>query len=271
VQDFQDGSDDEVNERTSEEYLNDLQNEFHERALLANSIRFIKRNTNFSNAKANDNTECFNCGKKGHFAKDCFSKTTSVPSYKFSGNNSFLGTSKFQPKMLQSSQSFQNKPENFPQKDFEAKYRKAKAKLALLESAPSVPQSPQVTKSSHQKNKGLVAETYDWDEEEVSSKDEEVHVSALMALSEDNKLAVGKNHARNGEWVSITIIKVNILLSMDDWKSYLDYINVDLKYVEEQRLNLFSKYNKLGFELNQCRDELLALKQTKLENITLQI
>lgn len=34
---------------------------------------------------------------------------------------------------------------------------------------------------------------------------------------------------------------------------------------------MFSKYNKLGFELNQCRDELLALKQAKLENITLQI
>jgi hypothetical protein len=57
----------------------------------------------------------------------------------------------------------------------------------------------------------------------------------------------------------------------DDWKSYLDYINVDLKFVEEQRLNLFSKYNKLSFELNQCRDELLALKQAKLESVTLQI
>jgi hypothetical protein len=76
--------------------------------------------------------------------------------------------------------------------------------------------SPQAPKSAQAKNKGLFAETFDWDEEDVSSKDEEVHVSALMALSEDNKLAVGKNHARNGEWVSITMRKVNILLSMDD-------------------------------------------------------
>ena len=101
----------------------------------------------------------------------------------------------------------------------------------------------------------------------MSSDDEEVHVSALMALSEDNKLAVGKSHARNGEWVNITMRKVNILLSMDDeydWQSYLNYINVDLKFVEEQRLNLFSKFNKLSFELNKCRDELLALKQAKL-------
>lgn len=107
-----------------------------------------------------------------------------------------------------------------------------------------------------------------------SADDEEVHISALIALSEDNKLAVGKGHSRNGEWVNITMRKVNILLSMDDdadWKSYLDYINVDLKYVEEQRLNLFSKFNKMSFELNQCIYELLALKQAQLESVTLQI
>ena len=65
--------------------------------------------------------------QKGHYAKDCFSKTTSEPSYKFSGNSS-SGTTKFQPKILQSSQHFSNS-EKPKIKDFEAKYRKAKAKL----------------------------------------------------------------------------------------------------------------------------------------------
>ncbi|GKD82724.1 hypothetical protein Tco_1349563, partial [Tanacetum coccineum] len=37
IQDFQENSDDEVDERTSEEYLKDLDIEYHERALLANS------------------------------------------------------------------------------------------------------------------------------------------------------------------------------------------------------------------------------------------
>ena len=95
-----------------------------------------------------------------------------------------------------------------------------------------------------------------------------------MALAEDEKLAVGKNHARNGEWVNIKMRKVNILLSMDDnsdWQSYINYINVDLMFVEEQILNLFSKYNKMVFELNKCRYELLTLKQAKLEAVTLQI
>ncbi|GJS48969.1 retrovirus-related pol polyprotein from transposon TNT 1-94 [Tanacetum coccineum] len=67
---------------------------------------------------------------------------------------------------------------------------------------------------------------------------------------------------------------VNILLSMDEdsnWQNYLKYIHIDLKYVEEQRLNLLSNYNKIIFELNKCRDDLLVLKQAKLEAITFQI
>ncbi|MGM2984712.1 hypothetical protein, partial [Bacillus cereus group sp. BC60] len=84
------------------------------------------------------------------------------------------------------------------------------------------------------KSKSLVAESCEWDEEAITSEDEmEVEVSALMAISEVNKLVVGKNHARNGEWVNITMGKVHIVLSMDDdsdWQNYLNYINVDLKF-----------------------------------------
>ncbi|GKA84563.1 hypothetical protein Tco_0806158 [Tanacetum coccineum] len=65
VQDFQVNSDDEADERTSEEYLRDLDIEFHERILLENSKRFIKRRNNFSSQKANENTDCYKCGKKG--------------------------------------------------------------------------------------------------------------------------------------------------------------------------------------------------------------
>ena len=59
-------------------------------------------------------------------------------------------------------------------------------------------QAAQTSKPVQAKNKVLVAEAYDWDEEEVSS-DEEIRVSALMALSEGDQVAVGKSHARNGE------------------------------------------------------------------------
>ncbi|GJR61323.1 putative RNA-directed DNA polymerase, eukaryota, reverse transcriptase zinc-binding domain protein, partial [Tanacetum coccineum] len=87
--------------------------------------------------------------------------------------------------------------------------------------------STQSSKPFQTKSKGLVAETYDWDEEEV-----------------------------------------NILLSMDDdsdWKTFLKYINIDLKYVEEQRLDLLSKYNKLVFELNKCQYQLTQTSSKEKE------
>ncbi|GJX79808.1 retrovirus-related pol polyprotein from transposon TNT 1-94 [Tanacetum coccineum] len=122
--DFQDSPDDEVDTRSSQEYMNDLEEEYHVRALLAKSKRFFKKVTQrFSSAKATDQTECHKCGKKGHFARDYWSKKF-VPSYQ----------SPFQPKLLHSSK---HKPEPRHTKDLEAKYNEVKAKLALLKEVSS--------------------------------------------------------------------------------------------------------------------------------------
>ncbi|GJX12342.1 hypothetical protein Tco_0204100 [Tanacetum coccineum] len=149
------------------------------------------------------------------------------PSYKspVTGYSSVLKgfQPKFTPKLIQSSQNLISQADPKVQKDYKAGYKKMKAKLALLEANPS---------------------TF-------------TQVKALMALADD-ELTVGKNHACNGEWIEITIRKVNILLSVDedaDWQNYLKYINIDLKFVEEQRLNLLSKYNKIVFELNKWYQE----------------
>ncbi|GJY54238.1 hypothetical protein Tco_0445902 [Tanacetum coccineum] len=111
IQDFQENSNDEVDERTSEEYLRALDIRYHERALLANSKRFIKRRNNFSCQKGNENTACYKCGNKGYFARDYFSKT-SKPSYKSPVNN-YSSVSKgfqpkFTPKLIQSSSNSNN-------------------------------------------------------------------------------------------------------------------------------------------------------------------
>nr|GEZ59812.1 retrovirus-related Pol polyprotein from transposon TNT 1-94 [Tanacetum cinerariifolium] len=104
--------DDEEDTRSSHEYLNDLEEEYQARALLKKSKRFFKKGTQrFSSAKANDQTECHKCGKKGHLQETTGQK-------------------------LQ------------PTKDFEAKYNKVKAKLALLSS------SSTASKASMVKNKG---------------------------------------------------------------------------------------------------------------------
>nr|GEU76964.1 hypothetical protein [Tanacetum cinerariifolium]GEV82072.1 hypothetical protein [Tanacetum cinerariifolium] len=162
IQDFQDSPDDEEDTRSSHEYLNDLEEEYQARFLLAKSKRFFKKGTQrFSSTKATDQTECHKCGKKGHFVIDCWSKTP-VSTYQ----------SPFQTKPLSSSQ---HKPELRPTKDFEAKYNIVKAKLALLSS------SSLASKASMVKNKGLITEAYEWDEEEVSSDaNEMVEVKVLL-------------------------------------------------------------------------------------------
>ncbi|GJT56864.1 retrovirus-related pol polyprotein from transposon TNT 1-94 [Tanacetum coccineum] len=141
--------------------MNDLEEEFHERALLAKSRRFFKKGSQrFSGAKATDETQCHKCGRKGHFVRDCFSKT-SVPSYSSPFQNNI------QPKFSSSSQQ---KPELRPTKDFETRYNKVKAKLALLSSNAST-------------------------------------LKVLMTLADDENVAVGKESARNGKWVKISMRK----------------------------------------------------------------
>ncbi|GJS17521.1 hypothetical protein Tco_0411993 [Tanacetum coccineum] len=65
VQDFQDSPDDEEDTRSSHEYLNDLEDEYQARDLLAKSKRFFKKGTQrFNSAKATNQTECHKCGSR---------------------------------------------------------------------------------------------------------------------------------------------------------------------------------------------------------------
>ncbi|GJX95049.1 hypothetical protein Tco_0349635 [Tanacetum coccineum] len=111
----------------------------------------------------------------------------------------------FQPKFtLKFIQSPSSQAEPKIQKDYKAECKKMKAKLALLEASPS---TSQTSKTFQPKNKGLVAETFDWDEKEVSDDEEVTEVKVLMALS-DAELTIGKNPARNGEWIDISMRKL---------------------------------------------------------------
>ncbi|GJZ94481.1 retrovirus-related pol polyprotein from transposon TNT 1-94 [Tanacetum coccineum] len=63
---------------------------------------------------------------------------------------------------------------------------------------------------------------------------------AFMEIAEDEP-SVGKDDARSGQWVDITMKKVHKLLSMtdgDERKHVLDYTHIDFHYVEDQRKNL---------------------------------
>ncbi|GJY95891.1 hypothetical protein Tco_0512252 [Tanacetum coccineum] len=173
VQDFQNSPDDEEDTRSSHKYLNDLEEEYQERYLLAKSKRSFKKGLVI-------------------LLEIVLQKLQSP-----------LINHLFHYKQVSSSM---HKPELRHTKDFEAKYNKVKAKQAFLSSS-ALP-----SKSTMVKKKGLIAEAYEWDEEEVSSNDiEMVEVKVLMALAEDNDV-VSKEGVRNGEWVKISMRKVHTLL-----------------------------------------------------------
>ncbi|GKC13983.1 hypothetical protein Tco_1010765 [Tanacetum coccineum] len=94
-----------------------------------------------------------------------------------------------------------------------------------------------------------------------------------MALANDEGGSVGKESARNDVWVKISIRKVHTFLKMKDndkRKYFIDYLCVDLNFVEEQRNNLMIKHKDIGQELNTCKEKLLELKHAKLDFLTIQ-
>nr|GEU31064.1 putative ribonuclease H-like domain-containing protein [Tanacetum cinerariifolium] len=109
--------------------------------------------------------------------------------------------------------------------------------------------------------------------EEVSSDENEaIEVKALMALANEERVFVSKESASNSEWVKISLQKVQTLLKIednDDRKSFLDYMCIDINYVEEQRNNLLSKHRNHVHEMNTCKEQLLILNQAKRDLLTM--
>ncbi|GJW63139.1 retrovirus-related pol polyprotein from transposon TNT 1-94 [Tanacetum coccineum] len=153
-----------------------------ERALLANQKRFYKRFERIGSARKpldKSKETCFACGKLGHFQKDCPSNKTSTPSYP-SSNNSFNKPKPYTPSFNQT----------FSQNSG-AKGKSEKGK-----------------KEKEKSEKGLIAESFDWDDESVSSDNEgTTMIRAFMAIAED-EASVGKADARSCQWVDITMKKV---------------------------------------------------------------
>ncbi|GJX58421.1 hypothetical protein Tco_0289811 [Tanacetum coccineum] len=181
--DFQDSLDDEEDTRSSQEYLNDLKEEYQTRALLAKSKKFFKKGSQrFSSAKA---TKILNA------------------------------TNVVEMVTLQEI-----------------------AKLTLLSPGASASSSILV------KNKGLIAETCEWDEEDVSSDDNEVmEVKALMALAEEERVSISKECTRNREWVQISIRKHASTEILKENKNLRKELN-ELKSITNTWLNSSKQVNQ---------------------------
>nr|GEV42451.1 retrovirus-related Pol polyprotein from transposon TNT 1-94 [Tanacetum cinerariifolium] len=91
------------------------------------------------------------------------------------------------------------------------------------------------------KNQCLIAEAYEWDEEEMSSDDNEMlEVKGLMTHADDESGDVGTKSARNGEWVKISMRKANDLVFV---KSLADDTNVSIPNVERPWLSETEGFN----------------------------
>ncbi|GJY13301.1 retrovirus-related pol polyprotein from transposon TNT 1-94, partial [Tanacetum coccineum] len=105
--------------------------------------------------------------------------------------------------------------------------------------------------SKGKSEKGLVAESFDWDEESVSSEDEGVtKVKAFMAIAEEEPY-VGKNDDRSGNMFLTIPMLISII-----WR------------IRGKTCSASSTL--LTKELSSCKSELADLKNTKALNFSLQ-
>nr|GEW76158.1 retrovirus-related Pol polyprotein from transposon TNT 1-94 [Tanacetum cinerariifolium] len=103
------------------------------------------------------------------------------------------------------------------------------------------------------KKQRLVAETFDWDEEEVSDDEEVTEVKVLMTLAND-ELSVGKNHAGNGEWNDITMRKLELLAGL--LEDIMSSNTTKIKDTENEAVRLMMFLLSLTREAKTWLDEL---------------
>ncbi|GJZ95241.1 ribonuclease H-like domain-containing protein [Tanacetum coccineum] len=106
----------------------------------------------------------------------------------------------------------------------------------------------------------------DEDEEKVSDEEEVTQVKVLMALADD-ELTVGKSHARNGQWVDITIRKdssnksVSGTVTVSETKQTTPSVPTEVKDTEQE-----SKLNELTKLVQMLIDEKVNSDQKTQES-----
>nr|GFC46378.1 hypothetical protein [Tanacetum cinerariifolium] len=143
--DFQNSPDDEEDTRSNQEYINDLEMEFHERTLLAKSKRLFKNVSKGSVVQRQLNKLNVTNVEENVTLQEIVFLRLQFPHTHHP----------FKTTLNLNSSALLKKPKLRPTKYFKAKYNKVKAKLALLSSGAST------LKSSQVRNQGLVAEAYE--------------------------------------------------------------------------------------------------------------
>ncbi|GJV93422.1 retrovirus-related pol polyprotein from transposon TNT 1-94 [Tanacetum coccineum] len=130
--------------------------------------------------------------------------------------------------------------------------------------------------SKGKSEKGLVVESFDWDEESVSSEDEGVtKVKAFMAIAEDEP-SVGKADARSGQWVQITMKKVRALGGRGKRKEQISLKEVVFTKADESPTetaleitsDFESKYPVVSKDIKKVTNKKSAVKAPKKKALT---
>ncbi|GKC16002.1 hypothetical protein Tco_1012784, partial [Tanacetum coccineum] len=129
--------------------------------------------------------------------------------------------------------------------------------------------------SSSGKNKGLIAKTYDWDEEELSSVENKVtEVKALMTLTNEERISVSKQSANNGESVKISIQKLWVLkqakldlLTMQHVNTEILKENQNLRNELKELTSITRAWLNSSNKVNQCISEQILTQKKKILGI----
>lgn len=203
------------------------------------------------------NEECFNCGKKGHFASVCRSKAFSKHKSSSSGHDfSKSASRKPEERSSQSSKENHESKESSGYRKYKAKYRREKEK-------------------NLSKGKTLVAETHCWEDEQTSESESEYVTKCLMAKIDEleemeRSLHITALVSTEGS-TSGTKSQVHpfTFLSNDQKIDAFDSLTVDFCNLKEQKKKADLHIKSLNDQLLSCFSKLKDFDKMKadLENL----
>ncbi|GJW57800.1 retrovirus-related pol polyprotein from transposon TNT 1-94, partial [Tanacetum coccineum] len=155
----------------------------------------------------------------------------------------------------------------FSKRSERGKYKGLKAKMAILTKRindMTKGKSEKGKKEKEKSEKGLIAESFDWDDKSVSLDDEgSTKIMAFIAITKEEP-SVGKADARSGQWVDITIKRKNLVNKFNLLKQEISLHKSELSNVKNNvsiNCSLQNEVIRVNLENESLKDEIIDLKK----------
>ncbi|KAI3685466.1 hypothetical protein L6452_34710 [Arctium lappa] len=208
---------------------------------------------NVSSDKSNE--ECYRCGRKGHFASECRSRSSDKSRLPSSNRTSsrFVRTKSdsLQPSFQKSKTSA---PSNSDRAEkYKAKYKREKERNALLAN----------------KGKGLLAESHDWADEPTSESDKEMANLCFMAKIDDadDGETSSTSMALVSAECSTSSTQVHPFFSLSDAEKIeaFDSLTIDFYEAKDAKKKANAQIKSLSSQLQICLSQLKHFDKIKAE------